>query len=384
MPTNSVPKRPNIENLMPVEDFPDPFLSASGVRVKSPTEWPGRRRDIQALLLAYEYGHLPPPGAMRVEPAAESTAPALDAPEEQLRLACGSEGQFALSLRLTVPRGCPGQYPVIVTGDLCWGRAAGAAEAVRRGYALAEFDRTDAAPDSPDQDRGVLALSPGCDGGTLAAWAWGFHRVVDYLVTRPDVDPRRIIVTGHSRGGKAALLAGALDERVALTAPNDSGCGGAGSFRHQGSGSEDLDAITSAFPYWFHPRLRGFAGQEDRLPFDQHFLLSLVAPRALLTTNALGDLWANPAGGQQTYLAAREVYRFLGAEGRIGNHYREGVHAQTAEDWDTLLDFADAQFQLRGMPAGFDGRLFPGHPSAFSWIAPGAGHHALRSGPAPV
>src|SRR5437763_10803261 len=109
----------------------------------------------------------------------------------------------------------------------------------------------------------------------MAAWAWGYHRAVDFLVTLRSVDKDRIAVTGHSRGGKAALLAGAIDARVALTAPNCSGCGGAGCFRFRGPQSERLADILQSFPGWFTPRLRDFIGREDQLPFDQHELKAL-------------------------------------------------------------------------------------------------------------
>lgn len=125
-----------------------------------------------------------------------------------------------------------------------------------------------------------------------------------------------------------------------------------------------------AFPYWFHPRLQDFAGREERLPFDQHFLMALVAPRALLITSALGDVWANPEGTQQTYKAAQQVFGFLGAGHKIGSHYREGGHAQSADDWRTLLDFADSQFFGKPTATQFDGLAFPNAPAAFSWEAP--------------
>jgi hypothetical protein len=243
---------------------------------------------------------------------------------------------------------------------------------IRRGYALAEFNREEVAPDGP-QRQGIYAAYPHYDGGRLSAWAWGFHRVCDYLLTRPEIDPQKIAVTGHSRGGKAALLAGATDTRIALTAPNNSGCGGAGCYRFMGPQSEDIGAIVSRFPYWFHPRFAAFVGQVERLPFDQHTLKTLVAPRALLSTEALGDLWANPSGTQITHLAAKEVYAFWGAESRIGIWFREGGHAHNLQDWSALLDFADRQFRGDVSARRFDRLAFPDDRSGFSWRSPGAG-----------
>src|SRR5205814_1139363 len=145
--------------------------------------------------------------------------------------------------------------------------------------------------------------------------------------------------------------------RLALSALNDSGCGGAGCCRFQGEKSEDIAAILKNFRFWFQPHFADFIGNTDRLPFDQHTVKALVAPRALLSTEALGDLWANPRGTQQSHAAAKEVFAFLGAADRIGIHFRTGGHKHRPEDWATLLDFADWQFFGRTVVArlSFDG-----------------------------
>jgi hypothetical protein len=140
-----------------------------------------------------------------------------------------------------------------------------------------------------------------------------------------------------------------------------------------GPQSEDIGAIVSQFPYWFHARFAEFVGEIARLPFDQHTLKALVAPRALLSTEALGDLWANPSGTQITHLAAKEVFAFLGAESRIGICFREGGHAHTLPDWSALLDFADMQFRGEVAARHFDRLAFPADRSGFSWRSPGSG-----------
>jgi hypothetical protein len=194
--------------------------------------------------------------------------------------------------------------------------------------------------------------------------------VVDYLLTRADVDPKHIAITGHSRGGKTVLLAGALDERIALTAPNDSGCGGCGCYRVMGSKAETLEMITRNFPYWFEPHFAEFAGHEDRLPIDQHSVKALLAPRALLETEALADLHANPQGSQQTFLAAREVFEFLGAADQIGIGWREGQHDHTITDWTALLDFADWRFFGKRPGRSFGTLAFPQSPKIYDWAKP--------------
>jgi len=143
--------------------------------------------------------------------------------------------------------------------------------------------------------------------------------------------------------------------------PNGSGCGGAGCFRVMGPNSETLELITSPkrFKSWFQQDFGKYGNREDELPFDQHFVKALVAPRLLLSTDALGDLWANPLGTQATYLAAQPVFDLLGAPANNALHFREGGHDQTAEDYAALLDFADLQFRGKKSDRNFDVLPFP-------------------------
>jgi hypothetical protein len=105
---------------------------------------------------------------------------------------------------------------------------------------------------------------------------------------------------------------------------------------------------------WFAEGLGAYIGREDELPFDQHALKAAVAPRLLLTTEALGDLWANPRGTWATHAAAGRVYEMLDAGDRIGIAYRQGGHAQTLEDWQAMLDFADWHWKGVEPARGFD------------------------------
>jgi hypothetical protein len=360
-------------------ELPDPFLFQDGHRAKTPAEWPARRAELQELILATEYGHLPPvPKKMTIVPLVVHKQKPFAAPHRQYKLICDpGDGREKISfvVDLLLPKDA-GTFPVILTGDWGWRKTPDdiTKTILDRGYALAEFNRVELAadlgPGKGDQTSGLYAAYPGGDFGAIAAWAWGFGRAVDLLVTLPQIDKEKIAVTGHSRGGKAALLAGAIDTRVALTAPNCSGCGGAGCFRFQGPQSERLADILQSFPNWFTPRLRDFALREDQLPFDQHCVKALCAPRALLTTEALDDLHANPQGTWQTHLAAREVYQFLGHAERIGIRFRPGVHEQNADDFSTLLDFADQVFFGKGAKRDWNANPFPELHPAFSWTAP--------------
>jgi pimeloyl-ACP methyl ester carboxylesterase len=374
---------PPAEQLPSVKELPDPFVFADGSRVKTAQDWERRRQELKDLVLGYEYGRMPPPPgnvkAKELLAVKDGAAGKSVTVEKHYLLTMGPGQKVQTHLRLYIPAMVAdggdqkSKFPVIVRGDMCWGRLdpAIAAEANRRGYMVAEFDRTEIATDNNDRSKGAYPVyGDEYDWRALSAWAWGFHRVVDYLLTRDDVDTERVIVTGHSRGGKTALLAGATDERIALTVPNNSGCGGAGCYRFQAPKSEDIAAITKNFPFWFSPQFPQFIGKIDRLPFDQHSVKALVAPRALLSTEALGDLWANPEGSQQSHLAAREVFEFLGAGDKIGIYFREGDHEHNLEDWRVLMDFADKTLSGKAVERDFNRKAFPDSPKSYSWSAP--------------
>jgi hypothetical protein len=351
------------------DELPDPFLRPDGTRIRTKEEWPKQRQRLLDLVLKYEYGQLPP-SSDKVAGKLLGSKDLGEGTEQTILLSMGPSQAVHTHLILTLPTG-RGPFSAIVCGDLCWGRVHPdiVAQILKRGYALAEFDRTEIAPDSQEVG-GLYIVYPDYHGGRLAAWAWGYHRVIDYLYTVRTVDKEPVIATGHSRGGKATLLAGATDERIALTAPNNSGCGGAGCYRFQAGKSEDIRAILKNFPFWFEPHFGNFIGRVDQLPFDQHTVKALIAPRRLLSTEALGDLWANPMGTQRTYQAAKEVFDFLGTGDRIGITFRPGKHEHNALDWTTLLDFADWQLWGKKTSRKFDQLAFPDAPRAFGWKAP--------------
>jgi hypothetical protein len=233
---------------------------------------------------------------------------------------------------------------------------------ISRGYAVATFYRGDVEPDNPDLRDGVRyhvpvngRTEPGPhDWGAIAAWAWGISRAVDYLVTDASIDPHRIAVVGFSRLGKAALLCGALDGRIAAVFPHQSGCGGAAPNRS--TVGESVRIINGKFPHWFCDSFKSFNDAPERLPFDQHALIALLAPRPVLFTAATEDTWGNPDGVFDMAKRAGAVYEFLGEQGlkasrvpktgklvksRIGYFIRPGRHSMTPEDWKAILHFAD-------------------------------------------
>ena len=226
---------------------------------------------------------------------------------------------------------------------------------IERGHAVSGFYATDAQPDDGSFAGGIAAVFGTGKGrreqewGVLAVWSFAARCVLDYLLTLPEIDGSRIGITGHSRCGKAALWAGVTDERFAWVMPNNSGCCGAALLR--GKHGENMASINLMMGYWFAPSFRKYVGREQELPFDQHTVLALVAPRVLHVASGSTDFWADPEGEHRSTVLASRVYRLYGnpempeefpavntpvAAGAVGYHLRQGPHLLTAYDWACL------------------------------------------------
>lgn len=386
--------------------LPDPLVCVDGTAVTDKEIWLHKRRpEILKIFEDEVYGHSPgKPKHLQFQEAEEWTI-ALDgkAKRKQIVIHLG-KGEKALAVNLLIYSPSEAKEPVpgfltinfsgnhTITNDpniripSSWVRNRNGIknnrarekdrgssssrwainEIINRGYAFATVYYGDIDPDFHDgYQNGPHAIFKSAgdnmrkptDWGSIAAWAWGLSRCMDYLETDSNFDTKRVAVMGHSRLGKTALWAGASDQRFAMVISNNSGCGGAALSRRKFG--ETVKRINTSFPHWFCENFNKYNEKEENCPVDQHMLIALAAPRPVYIASAEQDLWADPKGEFLSALGAEPVYKLFGhnfgatehplpnqpVHGRIGYHVRSGKHDVTAYDWEQYLKFADQHFK---------------------------------------
>lgn len=393
---------PEVQDLPVQESLPDPFVMMDGSRVKTVDDWYNKRRpELKILFQHYMYGYLPLRPEMKVtinKKVDTLFSGKATYKEITLELLLPENKIQRINLALFVPNDRNGPAPVFISGNkcgnhtiidsdvisifmdawkapVCGGRGSKKdiwelGNTISRGYALATFHVSDMDPDKwkeEDFDDGIHGSYPSAPGdqdtrwGSLAAWAWGIHRVVDYLETDEKIDNSRICITGWSRRGKTALFAAAMDERIDLVVPHQSGTGGTAISR--GNTVQSVANINTNFPAWFNNNFVKFNNNENRLPFDQHLLVALCAPRPLMDGCGLQDQFVSPDEALRSLKAASPVYEFLGVKGIVGKgnvlekdlkktemgrllqYRRDTPHILNIDYWNAMLDFADVQLK---------------------------------------
>lgn len=359
--------------------LPDPLKPLEGFHIESPMQWltQGRPATLE-LFREHVYGRTPLENLLGVEfrviredQDAIGGIATLKVVEITVK---GISGERKIELVIHIPNGfespVPGYLMIchrarsnIDPNRQTWNEFWPVERIVRRGYAAIAFHTSEVSWDSvgnylsdviaimeePQVERGPDAW------GTIAAWAFGARLAMDYLETDPQINSRRIAVIGHSRGGKAALWAGAEDERFAMVVSNNSGSTGAALARRRTG--ETVEAINNSFPHWFSTNYKQYNRREDDLPVDQHQLLALMAPRLVYVASGSSDGHADPRGEFLSCVHAEPVYGLFGLAGvgksvfpdpdeirhggHIGYHLRWGGHALNHFDWDQFMNFSD-------------------------------------------
>jgi hypothetical protein len=365
LPTN-YPNAQYDESKVPQYTLPDPLVLLNGKRVTSIKTWQKkRRREILNLFETSVYGRTmagrPRGMTWEVSPPVDDPV-AGEATKTVTILFVGKEDGPKMDLHIYLPADAKRPVPIFLmpTGfhDI-------PKQVLSRGYGFATFDPGQIEPDKANgYTTGIRAFFaqgqklPGSgEWGAIGAWAWGMSRAMDYLITDPDVDARKVGVLGVSRYGKVAMWAGAQDERFAIVFSGESGCAGATIVRRQFG--ETVKSITSFAPYWFAGNFKNYADSVNDLPVDWHMLIALMAPRPVYIATAEQDYWGDPRGSFLAARAAGPVYKLFGKVGlgrdemppvetpvgdAIGFHNRKGTHGINDYDWDQFLNFADRYF----------------------------------------
>jgi pimeloyl-ACP methyl ester carboxylesterase len=330
--TGEIP--PDFDSFPRVNGLPDPLHFLDGRPVRNAQEWRSRRNEIQQLFEKYDLGTFPPKPKLDHVVVLDET-PGTGYLIRNVRLESGPGGKGTMRVQVMIPTG-KGPFPILISPNLNgW-----APSLLRRGYISAGY----AGNDRMDDADALAQLYPTYDFALLPRRAWAVSLVLDYLQTLPEADMKHVGMFGYSRDGKMATIAAAMDERIAAVIAGSTGVGGVLPWRVSGERGygEGIETTTRQYPTWFVPRLRFFAGREDRLPIDANLLVAMIAPRSILMEWGHNDEVSNTWGDEQSYYSALKVYKLLGQPNRIGTLRVPGFHG--ANDEEACLDWLDIQF----------------------------------------
>jgi pimeloyl-ACP methyl ester carboxylesterase len=364
------------EEKVPVYQLPEVLMAPGGKKVKDTEMWEkSRREEILELFRTNVYGRVPSTEYTKSFKLIKEDKNAMggDATLRQVDITISSNGNsLDIHLTLFVPNKAAKPVPAFLLIDNRGPQNTDperkvksefwpAEEVIARGYAIAVFSNADLDPDNFDDFKnGIHGLLDRGERhpdswGTLAAWAWGASRCMDYFETDKDINSNKVAVVGHSRGGKTALWAAAEDQRFAMAVSNESGCGGAALARRKYG--ETIARINNSFPHWFCLNYRKWSDNEESMPVDMHMLISLIAPRAVYVTSASEDLWADPRGSYLSLYHSLPVFQLYDRNstlsykmpplnkqvigGKLAYHIRDGAHNMLLKDWNWFMDFGD-------------------------------------------
>lgn len=362
-------------------NVPSLLTCIDGTEVKTAQDWIHKRRpEILEMLRREEYGRLPDMSdvEIKIQATAVRQGPKImngRAVRKTVEVeAVRKERHFIFTFDVFIPAEAKEPVPAFV--EICnrgpmncdparenLSSFYPAETIISRGYACAAFRTHEVAPDYEEGFKtGFHRLFPDyVDNrpddawGTITVWAWAASRVMDYFEMEPMIDSARVAVVGHSRGGKTALWCAAQDERFAMAISSCSG--NSGDAISRGKTGESIAQILDRFPFWFAKNYQKYANHEDIMPFDQHFLIALMAPRLVYTSTKTNDSWADPVSEFESLVQTDPVYQLFGLEGleqkefslpeqplhngHIGHHHKTGEHNMDDYDWDQYMDYAD-------------------------------------------
>jgi hypothetical protein len=312
-----LPEMPSYSSLKANPKLPDPFLMMNGKRITRKEEWKCRRAEIAALAQEFEYGYKPN------TPYAASTGMFRN---DSIIVTVNDNGKtISFSCKITYPTAGKAPYPAMIGIGMS---NLNNSLLSNLGVAVISFPNNKIANQNNASSRGkgifYDMFGSNHSAGALMAWAWGVSKLIDALEKTPDakIDASRLGVTGCSRNGKGALCVGAYDERIKLTIPQESGSGGAVSWRvsdsikAKGQNTQTLSQIVTE-NCWFRENFSQFGNTASKLPFDQHSVIGLVAPRAILIIDN-DILWLGPESAWNCAHAARTIWEALGVPDNMG------------------------------------------------------------------